>query len=47
MPDENPTRERDFGDMERDVVYNRNGITTPPDGIIGSLNGTQRQRRQA
>jgi hypothetical protein len=21
MPDENPTRERDFGDMERDVVY--------------------------
>lgn len=21
MPDENPTRARDFGDMERDVVY--------------------------
>jgi hypothetical protein len=21
MPDENPTRDRDFGDMERDVVY--------------------------
>jgi len=29
MPDENPTRARDFGDMERDVVY----LLTEPDRL--------------